>query len=97
MRGVDDALLQRARAIVERHSASSGDAEILVALSSLGGAVRMRAVLRDWAHLAQCSADLIELGFAARSRTAQERAEGFAAVFQQDPELSLITRASPLV
>jgi hypothetical protein len=93
----DDSLLQRARAIVERHSASSGDAEILAALCSPDGSVRVRAVLRDWAHLAQCSADLIELGFAARTRTKQERAAGFAAVFQQDPELSLITRAAKLV
>jgi hypothetical protein len=92
-----DSLLQRARAIVERHSVSSGDAEILVGLCSPDGGVRVRAVLRDWAHLAQCSADLIELGIAARARTAQERAEGFAAVFQQDPELSMITRPSRLV
>jgi hypothetical protein len=92
-----DPLLQRARAIVELHSASSGDAEILVGLCSAAGSMRARAVLRDWAHLAQCSADLVGLGFAARARTAQERAEGFAAVFQQDPELSPITRPSPLV
>jgi hypothetical protein len=91
-----DPLLLRARGILEQRAAAPGDDEILIGLSGVNGVLQARVLLRSWEQMVRCSADLVELGFAARQRNAQERDEGFAAVFQQDPELLLITRPSKL-
>lgn len=92
-----DILFQRARTILEaRAAAPAAHGDTLVGLSGADGVVQVRVALHSWEQLVQSSAELVELGFAARTRTAQERAECFAAVFQADPALSVISRPSKL-